>query len=80
MFDKTSVLCANCDLRIQLLKMNIHMGLCLYLSYLGATKQQFLLQLGIKSITRFTSHLGSSQMLLDMLTGMQYFLSHSFLS
>jgi hypothetical protein len=79
-FDETSVLHPNSNLRIQLLKTNIHMGLCLYLSYLAVTKRLFLSQPGIKSITQFTSHLGSSQTLLDALTGMESFRSHSFLS
>jgi hypothetical protein len=79
-FDETSVLHPNSNLRIQLLKTNIYMGLCLYLSYLAVTKRLFLSQPGIKSITQFTSHLGSSQTLLDPLTGMESFRSHSFLS
>ena len=52
---------------------------CLYPSYRAVTRPQFLLQLGTKSITQFTSHLGSSQIQLDVHMGMQSFRSHSFL-
>ena len=72
------ILSPNCFSRIQLLKINVHMGPCWCLLSLEATKQLFPLRWDIKSIIQSTNLLGILQILLDVHMGMRSFQLHSF--